>query len=551
MFLWWGKAVVRFPWTVLALGAALVLIGATWGTGLFGVVSGGGFEDPNSESARAVERINAELGNQDVDIIVLYSSETATVDDPAFREAVTSTIDRLRERPEVVRVTSWYDTPSPALVSTDRRATYAVVQLQPGDENAKTEAFSQLRPALDAPGLTTRAGGVVPFLHESSEQTVKDITRAELLSMPVLLVLLVVIFGGLVAALLPLLIGGLAILGGFVAVRLLSYVQEISIFAINVITLLGLGMAIDYSLFVLSRFREELAAGHRVDVALRRTLTTAGRTVLVSGLTIALALASLLIFPQVFLRSLALGGISAVLVAMLASLTVLPALLAVLGPRVNAGRIPLPWRRSARRPAQTAAEGGWARLARSVMRRPVRYAVAVVALLLALAMPSLRMQFGGYDERVLPADAEARVVAEQITANFPEGTVGPIQVLVSGASAEAVREFAARAGEVPGITDVQVSAQRGASTLLTVTYQGEPTGKLAQDAVRALRELPPPPGAEVLVGGRTAMDVDLMDSLASRLPWMALIMASATFVLLLNTSSPPAKGESENLVGGG
>ena len=163
MFLWWGKAVVRFPWTVLALGAALVLIGATWGTGLFGVVSGGGFEDPNSESARAVERINAELGNQDVDIIVLYSSETATVDDPAFREAVTSTIDRLRERPEVVRVTSWYDTPSPALVSTDRRATYAVVQLQPGDENAKTEAFSQLRPALDAPGLTTRAGGVVPL----------------------------------------------------------------------------------------------------------------------------------------------------------------------------------------------------------------------------------------------------------------------------------------------------------------------------------------------------------------------------------------------------
>src|SRR5690606_8327484 len=151
---------------------------------------------------------------------------------------------------------------------------------------------------------------------------------------------------------------------------------------------------------------------------------------------------------------------------------------------------------------------------------------------LALAMPSLRMQFGGYDERVLPADAEARVVAEQITANFPEGTVGPIQVLVSGASAEAVREFAARAGEVPGITDVQVSAQRGASTLLTVTYQGEPTGKLAQDAVRALRELPPPPGAEVLVGGRTAMDVDLMDSLASRLPWMALIMASATLVLL-------------------
>lgn len=528
MFAWWGKAVVRFRWTVLALGVALVLIGVTWGTGLFDVVTGSGFVDPKSESVRAAERIRAELGNQEIDLLVLYSSDTATVDDPAFRDAVTTTLDRLRQRPEVVSVVSWYETQSPALVSTDRHATYALVQLKPGN---KIETFTALRPALDAPGLTTRAGGIVPFNQEANEQTIKDITRAELLSMPVLLVLLVVIFRGLVAAVLPLLVGGLAILGGFVAVRLLSYLEDISVFAINIITLLGLGMAIDYSLFVLSRFREELAAGHDVPVALRRTLATAGRTVTVSALTIALALASLLIFPQVFLRSLALGGISAVLIAMLASVTVLPALLAVLGPRVNAGRVRLPWRR-ANPEARSAVEGGWARLARSVMRRPIRFAVVVVALLLALAVPSLRIQFGGFDERVLPAGSEARAVAEYVNTHFPAGTASPIQVLVSGASGEAVREFATRVSAVPGVIGVQVSAQRGESTLLAVTYPGEPTSSEARDVVRALRDLPPPPGAEILVGGRTAVDVDLIDSLASRLPWMALIMASATFVLL-------------------
>jgi RND superfamily putative drug exporter len=546
MFAWWGSAVVRFRWAVLAAALVLIAVGATWGTGVFGALTGGGFEDPASESSRAHERITAELGSQGADILVLYSSETATADQPAFRDPVTATLQQLRQRPEVASVTSWYETQAPALLATDRHTTYAVVQLRAGDEDGKGAAFDELRPALDAPGVRTEAGGTVPFLRAASEQTTEDITRAETLSMPVLLVLLILIFGGLVAASTPLLIGGLAIFGAFIAVRLLNIVTDVSIFAINIITLIGLGMAIDYALFVVSRFREELAAGDsalrpegtgRPDdtpAAIARTMATAGRTVLVSGLTIALAMASLLIFPQTFLRSMGLGGMAAVLVAMAASLTVLPALLAVLGPRINALRVPLPWRRAvrARRPAEAAAGGGWARIARSVMRHPVLYVVGVVAVLAVLAAPFLRIDFGGFDERVLPAGAQPRVVAERIAAEFPDGTVGPIEVLVSGAPAAETQGFAEQVRQVRGVTGVQPTANRGDSTLLSVTYTGEPTGDTAQQAVRSIRDLPAPAGAEVLVGGRSAADLDLVDSLGARLPWMALIMASATLVLL-------------------
>ncbi|GAA4448355.1 MMPL family transporter [Phytohabitans houttuyneae] len=527
MFAWWGRAVVRLRWGVLAAAAVLVVVGATWGTGVFGKLTGGGFDDPASESTKARERIIAELGNQDVDVLVLYSSAAATVDQPAFRDPVTATLAEVRTLPEVASVTSWYDTQAPNLVSTDRHATYAVVQLRAVEPDDKTAAYERVAPVLDAPGLTTEAGGSVPFGYEANDQTERDLIRAETLSLPVLLVLLVIIFGGLVAAGMPLLVGGLAILGAFLAVRLLTLVTDISVFAVNVITLIGLGMAIDYALFVVSRFREELAAGHDTSTAIQRTMITAGRTVMVSGLTIALALASLLIYPQVFLRSMGFGGMAAVLVAMLGALTVLPALLAVLGPRVNALRIPTPWRR---REHTTGA--GWARLARSVMRRPWLYVVGVVAILAVFAVPALRMEFGGFDERVLPAGSGPRVVADRMAAEFPGSTVGPIEVLVSGVPAAEAQRFAERVGQVPGVTGVQVTANRGESTLLSATYTGEPTSDTAQDTVRAIRDLPEPEGADVMVTGRTAADIDLVSSLASRLPWMALIMAAATLVLL-------------------
>lgn len=530
MFAWWGRAVVRWRWAVLAAGLVVVLVGGLWGLGVFGQLTGGGFEDPASESTKARDRVTAEIGDQDVDILVLYTSPDATVDQPALRDPVTAALSAIRAHPDVAAVTSWYDAPSPALVSTDRRSTYALVRLTASDEDAKVAALKRVRPVLGAAApVRTQVGGNVPFLDVANEQTSKDLARAETLSLPVLLILLIVIFGGLVAAATPLVIGGLAILGAFIAIRILNTVTDVSVFAVNVITLIGLGLAIDYALFVVSRFREELAAGHDVPEAVRRTMTTAGRTVFVSGLTVALALASLLIFPQVFMRSIGFGGTFAVLVAMLAALTVLPALLAVLGPRINALRVP--WRRSKPAPAGTG-HGAWARIAHSVMRRPVVYALGVVAVLALLALPFLRVQWGGFDERVLPAGAEPRTVAERIRAEFPGGSVGPVEVLVSGGGVAAAEEVGRRVEGLNHVTGVQVTASNGGSTLLSVTYPGEPTSADAQRLVRDIRALPAPAGSEVLVGGRPAADVDLLDSLGGRLPWMAAIMALSTLVLL-------------------
>ena len=533
MFAWWGTAVVRARWLVLAAAVIFIAVGVLWGTGVFGKLHGGGFDDPDSEASRALTRITADLGDQNVDLLLLYSSPDRTVDDPAFRAAVTGKVADLRGRSEVAQVRTWYDDPKLVnLVSTDRHATYATVRLRTTDQDQQTEAYDALKGDLAAPGLTTQVGGNAAFMAAANERTREDITRAETLSMPVLLVLLILIFGGLVAAAMPLLTGGLAILGAFVAVRLLNMVTDVSVFAINIITLIGMGMAIDYALFIVSRFREELAAGHHSREAIRRTMATAGRTVLVSGLTITLALASLLIFPQSFLRSMGLGGIAAVLVAMVAALTVLPALLSVLGHRVNALRIPLP-RGRRRAAAGSASEGGWARLARSVMRRPVLYVVGVLAVLAVLASPFLRVSFGGFDERVLPPGTESRVVSERIRTEFPNGTVAPVQVFVSGALPGSAQELAQRIDTLPGATGAAVTASRGGSSLISVSYAGEPTSGAAQNLVRDIRDLPAPPGADLLVGGRTANDLDLLASLGARLPWMALIMAGATFTLLL------------------
>jgi trehalose monomycolate/heme transporter len=508
MFAWWGRAVVRARWWVVAAGLALVVLGATWGAGVFGALTGGGYDDPDSEANRAASAISTELGRRDPDLVVLWSSGALTVDAPAFRSAAQS----LRGEPEVARVTSYFDTQSPAFVSRDRHSTYAAVDLKSSGADGKMAAYRTLRSRLRTPGLTTRIGGAVAFAAQSNSQTEEDIQRAEIFSLPVLLLLLILIFRGVLAALSPLVIGAIAILGAFVAVRLLTYLTDISIFAINVITLLGLGMAIDYSLFVVSRFREELAGGAEMPAAIGTTVATAGRTVAVSGLTIVLALSSLLIFPQPFLGGMAIGGMAAVLIAMLAALTVLPAALSLLGHRIDALRVPLPWR--------SGQGNAWGRLAHSVMRRPILYVVGVLAVLAVFAFPFTRVQWGGFDERVLPAGTPARIVSTALQNDFPGGHANPIEVLVQGAPAT---RMAASVRALPGVADVQVTADK----LLTVTTSGPP-----RDVVEAIRDLPPPPGGTVLVGGRDAAVVDLLDSIGARLPWMALIMAVATMVLL-------------------
>jgi trehalose monomycolate/heme transporter len=425
-----GRVIYRRRRLVVALAVVFVVFAGVWGTGVFGAMTGGGFEDPDSDSSRAVEVAAQALGRDSADIVVLYRSDDLTVDDPAYQAAVD---ESLRALPDglVDRTTTFWNTGAPSFASTDRQSTFAVLQLRDGEDEA---AIAQVRDDLAAPGFDVKIGGNAVINTDINGQVSADIARAESISLPILAVMLVIIFGSLAAASLPLAIGVTAILGAFTALRGFAMFTDVSIFAVNIVTIIGLGLAIDYGLFMVSRFREEIRRQPDVETALARTMATAGRTVAVSGVTVAVSLAGLLIFPQVFLRSMGFGGMSAVLVAMLAALTLLPALLAMLGPKVDALSV-RPWlRRVFRRPVgapPTENTGAWYRLAHIVMRRPIVFTVVTVALLIAMALPFLRVQFGGIDERALPAGTESRVVAETIRADFPEDPSGPIEVVMT------------------------------------------------------------------------------------------------------------------------
>ncbi|GAA2420054.1 MMPL family transporter [Actinomadura vinacea] len=523
MFERWGRWTYRRRRAVLAVAALFVAAAAVWGTGVFGALSpGGGFDTPGSDSDKAERVAERALGRDAADVVILYrSTDGRRVDDPGYRRAVESALPR----DKVASAVTYWTTRSPQLVSRDRTSTYAVLRLA-GDAEERQDGFAAIRDDLNevGGGLTAQVGGELATEVAINERVSSDIGRAEGLALPVLVVLLILIFGGLVAGSLPLLVGGVAILGSFTALHLLTYVTDVSIFAINITTFLGLGLAIDYGLFMVGRFREELRRDPSTERALAATMATAGRTVAVSGVTVAVSLAGLLLFDQQFLLSMGYGGIATVFVCMVGALTVLPALLGVLGHRVNA----LPVRKR-----DGGSGGGWLRVGRSVMRRPVVYTVATVALLLAVGAPFLRINWGGVDAKVLPAGTESRIVAETLETQFPRNATSPIVAVVDGTADQgAVRAYVGRLSDIPGVTGAALTGAKGETTRIALRYDADPNSDAARDLVVRVRDVPPPPGAEAYVGGVTAVVVDQLDSMAGTLPWLALTVGAATFVLL-------------------
>ena len=536
MFETWGRILFRRRWLVLILAAIAVAAGAIWGTRVFGALqSSGGFTPPTSESQTETNLAARAFGRDAGDVVVLYTSKDQTVQSAAYHGAVTSTLARLPTS-RVTSVQTYWSTGSPRFVSANGRVTYAVLELAGSSDSARTASFQAIKGDFDAPGLTVQAGGQIPTEAAINSEVKKDIGRAELISMPVLLVLLLVIFGSLAAASLPLAIGGIGIIGSFTALRLLTLATPVSIYSVNITTIMGLGLAIDYGLFMVGRFREELRRQPSVADAVARTVATAGRTVAVSGVTVAVALASLLLFPEVFLRSMGYGGVATVLVDMLAALTVMPALLAVLGRRVNALRV----RKSVASPSAASAAGGWYRLAASVMRRPAVFAVVIVVFLLALASPFLTISWGSTDARALPAGAAPRVVTEALQRDFPGNVTAPIESLVSFAgpvSASPARQaelvaYVDRLDRIAGVTGAQVTGVRGDIARVDLRYRPDPLSEPARQIVNQVRHVAPPAGARAYVGGQTAQLVDELASLSATVPWMAVVMAAATFVLL-------------------
>jgi trehalose monomycolate/heme transporter len=512
MFESWGRFVYRRRRLMLVVALLAVAFAAVWGTGVFSrLQSSGGFTPPDSQSQQASNLAQAAFGRDAGDVVVLYSSPDQTIRSPGFRAAVTGTLATLPHS-SVLSYATYWSTGSPQFVSTSGRETYAVLELAGPTDDARQASYDAIKNDLGAPGLHTQVGGSVPTYETISKEVKSDIGRAEGISLPALLIVMLVIFGSLAAASLPLAIGGIAILGSFTALRLLTLATPVSIYSINITTILGLGLAIDYGLFMVSRFREELHRQATVQDAVARTVATAGRTVAVSGITVALALASLMLFPETFLRSMGYGGVATVLVDMIAALTILPA----------------------------EGQGTWYRLASSVMRRPVLYAVPIVVVLLALGSPFLKVTWGGTDATVLPAGSPSRVVTEALGRDFPGNPTAPIESVVqfsgpvagSPSRSAQLAAYVGRLDRIPGITGAQVTGVREDVARVDMRYGPAADSPQARAIVEQVRDVPPPGGARAYAGGQTAQLVDELSGLGQTLPWMALVVAAATFVLL-------------------
>ncbi|MDQ6524969.1 MMPL family transporter [Nocardioides sp. LHD-245] len=523
----WGALVVRRAVAVLLVGLGVTALAAVAGLGLEGKLSAGGFEDPGTEAARELVLERETFGNRSIDAVVIFSSADEEAADPAFRAEVERTLAAVPED-SVVAVATWYDVQDPAMVSKDGHATAVYVSLAGQSQNDFIDSFDAMRPEVEQSSLDTAFAGPYAVYTDVNEETKSDLLRAEIVSLPVVLILSLIIFRSVVAALMPILVGLVAVLGARATVAGLNELVDVSIFAPNIITLLGLGLAIDYALFVVSRFREEIARDPDAPGgAVARTMATAGRTVAFSALTVAAAMSSLLVFPQTFLKSIGYGGIAAVLIAMVAALTILPAVLALLGTRIDAWRIPFLQRAT---PVETD-HGAWARLARAVMRRPVIVATAVVVVLLAVASPFLGVKWGSVDYRVLPADTPSHLASERLNTEFgPERSTA--NILVEGADEAGVAAYTRALGQVDGVVDVRPVASEGDTTLLRAAWEGNSQTDHAQQVVRDLRAVDAPGDAEALVGGLTADTVDLASSVGDHLPLMGMIVVGVMLVLL-------------------
>lgn len=575
----YGRFVFRFRVLFLVIGLAAMLGGGIYAGGVYDSLTQGGFVVPGSQSEQADTIINEHLGGNRTSLIVLFTSRSLSVDDPAFKTAANKSLDWLGRQAEVSSLSSYYSIGDKELISHDRHSTYALVGLK-GNDDQQANAVARLRPHLKAPPLAVSLGGAAAVNYESTDYVKKDLSSAERVTFPITALLLVVIFGSLAAASLPLALGLFGVIGALVITRLVAHATDMSVYVLNLISLLGLGLAIDYSLFIVSRFREELTnCDNDTATALGRTVATAGRTIIFSALTVLVALAGLIIFPIGFLRSMGIGGAAAVLVALLGTLTFLPAILALLEKNVNALRVSnlVPKRilKGSRR------VGNWERITRVVMRRPLIIVLATLTLLLVAGSPFLQVHFINPDYHVLPAASQARQVGDAVTHDFSANTEAPIQVVVrtKGPPATApnlslLDTYGRELQDLPGVKSIENPAEvvgaSGAQLYSALqALQNNPTAQAALDQyangnyvllnilpvggtydpatkqlVKNIRAVPVPKGLQVLVGGQTADLVDLLALINHDGVYALIVVLGAMlilFFLLLGSVVIPLK----------
>jgi len=528
-----AELIFRRARLVLALTALLTVVAGVVGAGVVGSLSNGGTSDPAAPSVIAQRELVAASGVSSQPGVVALVRTPAGAASARGRALVARVARVVAAQPAVARVTSVLDAPQPSvLVSRDGRATLVLGYFRArASDRASTEAARAIaRELRGAPGVTV--GGDQLTFSQLEDAISAQLPRVELIAFAILLVLSLMAFRGLVAAALPLIVGAIAVAGSLLVMRALAQVTSLSIYSLNLVTGLGLGLAIDYSLFVVYRYREELArSGHCAD-ALARTLATAGRTVAFSSLTVSVALLSLLVFPQRMLSSMGIAAAVVTVLAATAALIPLGALLALLGPRVNA--LSPAWLQRARRQAEGPVQGGrWYRMAMRVMRRPAIVAAACAVLLLSIGLPALHLRLSAIDSRVLPAGSSARVVDSTIAARFAADPANPIVALLGApdSAGASLAGYGARLGRLPGAAAV-LAPRRVASGWwrIDVLAAGPPLSASSQRLIEQMRATRAP--YRVALTGVAAGQSDEHLSLRSHMVLALAMLALTTLVVL-------------------
>jgi RND superfamily putative drug exporter len=562
-----SNLVVRRRVAILVLTVLGLVLAGALGGGVASRLSSGGFEDANAESTRAEHALERFGGESNM--LLLVHARHGSVDSPDMVKAGTELTSRLNAETSVAFAASYWSLGKPQPLRSKTADSALVLARISGNQDEVNKAAKELLPRYEYSTdlLEVRPGGLAAVYRDVNDVIEADTKKADAVAIPVTLLLLVLVFGSVVAALLPLGVGILAIVGTFLVLRVVSSFTEVSIYSLSLTTAMGLGLAIDYSLFIVSRYREELRAGLDPHDAIRRSVVTAGRTVTFSALTVAASLGALLVFPLAFLRSFAYAGIAVVGMATVGAVVVLPALMAVLGHRVDKWVL---WRH---KPAEVG-EGMWHRIAVFVMRRPWPIALGVIAILLVLGAPILNIRLGLPDDRVLPKNAPSRTVADVLRRDYSSREASAASVVVSGIGdprqrTSDIATYATTLSTLPGVARVdaltgsyaagrRVFPETPASqrfyapdgTYLSVVPAIEPVSPAGERLVRALRATPSPLGP-VLVGGQSAQLVDSKASIGAKIPLAAGIIAFATvLVLFLSFGSllVPAKAVVLNLL---
>jgi RND superfamily putative drug exporter len=530
-----GSLIARRSKLVLISALLTIITAGAIGFQAFGKLDGGGYNDPNSESSRAFEYLKSDFKVEDPAVILVIDSPTGSVDELRVRDTVSNITSEIISVNGVKNTQSYWSTGAPQLMSADKKAGYLFVYGSDESFDGLSEVAKSVEDKIGSTykDLSIYYTGTGAVGHAINTKITDDLKKSEAIAIPLTFLLLLFVFGGLIASGMPLVVGISAIFGSFFIIYLLTLITDVSIYAMNLITGLGLGLGIDYSLLIVNRFREELHQGKDIEESVIRTVTTAGRTVFFSGLTVLVTLASLLLFPLNFLKSFGYAGIAVVALAVLGALIPLPATLALLGKRIDSWVI----KKSSVTPRE---DGRWAELARFVMRKPLTITILTLIILGILAAPIRNIAFGQTDVTVLPKSHPVAMTTKLIDERFPGREATPIEFLfIDGEkvlSTSEINEYKNNISKVSGIIEVSENSSSNGIIRFQAIHKMSPRTLDAQRLINDIRAIPAPDG--LLIGGVAADYTDTQNGIARALPWaLGWVFLSVIILLFAFTGS--------------